>query len=128
MNEVEPLLEKARRSFDVAETTLEQGHADFAISRAYYGCFYIAQAMLLSEGLEYASHGQVIAQFGLQFAKTKRLDPTFHRLLSRAFQLRQGADYATSVVIDPAWVREILEGGRRFLDEAASYLAPAAGE
>jgi uncharacterized protein (UPF0332 family) len=35
LNEIEPLLEKARRSFDVAEVTLEQGHADFAISRAY---------------------------------------------------------------------------------------------
>ena len=71
MNEIESLLDKARRSFDVAETTLEQGHADFAISRAYYGCFYIAQAMLLSQGLEYASHGQVVAQFGLHFAKAR---------------------------------------------------------
>jgi uncharacterized protein (UPF0332 family) len=125
VNEIEPLLEKARRSFDVAEATLEQGHADFAISRAYYGCFYIAQALLLSEGLEYASHGQVVAQFGLHFAKTKRLDPTFHRLLSRAFQLRQGADYATNVVIEPEWVRETLEGGRRFLAATAAYLTPA---
>jgi uncharacterized protein (UPF0332 family) len=124
LNEIEPLLEKARRSFDVAEATLEQGHADFAISRAYYGCFYIAQAMLLSEGLEYASHGQVVAQFGLHFARTKRLDPAFHRLLSRAFQLRQGADYATSLVIEPEWVQEILEEGRRFLVAAASYLTP----
>ena len=122
MNEIEPLLEKARRSFDVAEATLEQGHADFAISRAYYGCFYIAQAMLLSEGLEYTRHGQVVAQFGLHFARNKRLDPTFHRLLSRAFQLRQGADYATSMVIEPEWVREILKGGREFLLAAIAYL------
>ena len=78
--------------------------------------------MLLSAGLEYASHGQVVAQFGLHFAKTKLLDPTFHRLLSQAFQLRQGADYATSVIIEPEWVEEILEGGRRFLAAAASYL------
>jgi uncharacterized protein (UPF0332 family) len=125
VNEIISLLEKAKRSFDVAEATLEQGHADFAISRAYYGCFYIAQAMLLSKGLEYASHGQVVAQFGLHFAKTKSLDPTFHRLLSRAFQLRQGADYATSVVIEPEWVREILEGGRQFLAAAAAYMTPA---
>ena len=125
MNEIEPLLDKARRALDVAETTLEQGHADFAISRAYYGCFYIAQAMLLSEGLEYASHGQVVAQFGLHFAKTQRLDPTFHRLLSRAFQLRQGADYDTSLLIEPEWVREILDGGRLFLAAATAYLTPA---
>lgn len=125
MNEIGPLLEKARRARDAAEATLEQGHADFAISRAYYGCFYIAQAMLLSEGLEYASHGQVVAQFGLHFAKTQRLDPTFHRLLMRAFQFRQSADYDTSVVIEPEWVEEVLDGGRGFLLAAAAYLTPA---
>lgn len=125
MNEIEPLLEKAKRSFDVAEATLEQGHPDFAISRAYYGCFYIAQAMLLSEGLEYASHGQVVAQFGLHFARTQRLDPAFHRLLIRAFQLRQGADYATFVVIEPELVREVLEEGGRFLAAAVAHLTPS---
>ena len=72
MNEIQTLLEKAKRSLDVAEAILEQGHPDFAISRAYYGCFYIAQAMLLSEGLEYASHGQVVAQFGAEIERTKQ--------------------------------------------------------
>jgi len=125
LNEIELLLDKAERSLEVAEAILAQGHADFATSRAYYGCFYIAQAMLLSKGLEYASHGQVIAQFGLHFAKTRELDPAFHRLLSQAFQLRQGADYDTSVAIEPEWVRDIVEGGRRFLEAAAAYLRPA---
>ena len=40
------LLEKARRSFEAAENLLENGHADFAVSRAYYGCFYTAEALL----------------------------------------------------------------------------------
>lgn len=85
---------------------------------------YIAQALLLSEGLEYASHGQVVAQFGLRFARTQRLDPAFHRLLIRAFQLRQGADYDTFMVIEPELVREVLEEGRRFLAAATAHLTP----
>jgi len=32
------LLAKARRSFEAAESLLEGTHADFAASRAYYGC------------------------------------------------------------------------------------------
>ena len=71
MNEIESLLEKANRSLDVAAAILEQGHEDFAISRAYYGCFYIAQAMLLSEGLEFSSHGQVVAQYGSSSRRPK---------------------------------------------------------
>jgi uncharacterized protein (UPF0332 family) len=41
--EVEALLEKARRSFAAAELLLEEGNADFAASRAYYGYFYVAE-------------------------------------------------------------------------------------
>jgi uncharacterized protein (UPF0332 family) len=66
------LLAKARRSLEVAEGLLEEGHADFAVSRVYYGCFYVAEALLISEGLSYS---QVVAQFGVRFAKTRELDP-----------------------------------------------------
>lgn len=53
---LEDLLAKARRSLDVAWGLLADGHADFAASRAYYGCFYIAEALLLSEDLAYSRH------------------------------------------------------------------------
>lgn len=93
---LEDLLEKARRSFEAAEVLLEDGHADFAASRAYYGCFYIAEALLLSKGSSYSRRSQVVAQFGRQFAKTKELDTRYHRLLIEAFGLRQAADYAAT--------------------------------
>jgi uncharacterized protein (UPF0332 family) len=72
---IDNLLAKARRSLEVAEGLLEEGHADFAVSRVYYGCFYVAEALLISEGLSYSRHSQVVAQFGVRFAKTRELDP-----------------------------------------------------
>ena len=68
---LENLLVKARRSFEAAESLLEDDHADFAASRAYYGCFYTAEALLFSKGLTYSRHSQVVAQFGRHFAKTE---------------------------------------------------------
>ena len=53
------LLAKAQRSFEAAEGLLEDGHADFAASSAYYGCFYTAEALLLSKGSRYSRHSQV---------------------------------------------------------------------
>ncbi|MDQ5818222.1 MAG: HEPN domain-containing protein [Actinomycetota bacterium] len=88
------LLAKAQRSLEVAEGLLEGTHADFAASRAYYGCFYTAEALLLSGGLGYSRHSQVVAQFGHHFAKTGKLDARYHRLLIEAFRLRQAADYS----------------------------------
>ena len=116
---LDQLLDKARRSFDVAEDLLERGHADFAASRAYYGCFYTAEALLLSEGLSYSRHSQVVAQFGRRFAKTGELDASYHRLLIEAFELRQAADYSAA----PNTVSE--EDARHTIREGKAFLAVA---
>lgn len=49
MREIEALLEKAGRSLAAARRLLDEGDADFAASRTYYGYFYVAEALLLSE-------------------------------------------------------------------------------
>ena len=123
MNPSDLLLEKAERSFRAAELLLHEGDADFAASRAYYGCFYIAQALLLDKDLEFSSHGQVLAQYGLHFSKTRLLDPAFHRLLDRTFELRQVADYEATIVINREVVFEVIRQGRNFLEAASGFLA-----
>lgn len=129
MSEIEALLEKAERSFSSAERLLENGDADFAASRAYYGYFYIAEALLLSKSLSFSRHGQVIAQYGAHFARTEALAPRFHQLMRRAFSLRQTADYSTEPPPEPEKVTELISGGEDFLRAAREYLRqnPPAG-
>ena len=117
------LLAKAQRSFEVAEGLLEGTHADFAASRAYYGCFYTAQALLVSEGLSYSRHSQVVAQFGRHFAKTGELDARYHRLLIEAFRLRQAADYsAAPEAVSEEDADHTIREGKEFLAAAREYL------
>ena len=60
----------------------------------------------------YSRHGQeVVAQYGRHFASEGRLDRRYHRFLGRAFELRQLADYAVEVDVDPALVSELIKGG-----------------
>jgi uncharacterized protein (UPF0332 family) len=113
------LLAKAQRSFEAAEGLLEDGHADFAASRAYYGCFYTAEALLFSKGLSYSRHSQAVAQFGRYFAKTEELDAHYHRLLIEAFGLRQAADYSAA----PETVSE--EDAKHTIKEGKEFLAAA---
>ncbi len=122
MSDIDLLLEKAGRSFGAAELLLDAGNADFAASRSYYGSFYIAEALLLTEGLSFSRHGQVIAQYGRLFAKTTRLDPRFHRLLDTGHDFRQTADYSTGAVLDPDIVNDLIREGRLFLEAAREYL------
>jgi uncharacterized protein (UPF0332 family) len=115
-------LERAQKALRVSEHLLEIGEPDSAASKLYYAYFYGAQALLETRNLRFSRHGQVIAQFGLHFAKTGVIDPRFHRLLDTAFELRQIADYQIEVVIDSDHVKELLQEGGRFLEAAARYL------
>ncbi len=122
MSQIPGYLRKAARSFDAAEKLLESGHADFAASRTYYGCFYVAEALLLDEGLSLSTHAGVIGEYGRIFAKTGRLDRGFHRLLDRSFAARQSADYDADFDLAGSDVREMILEGRVFLDAARNYL------
>jgi len=128
LSEVCALLTKAARSFDAAENLLESGDADFATSRTYYGCFYVAEALLLTEGLRFSRHGAVIGEYGRLFAKTGRLDRRFHRLLDRSFAARLTADYDTDFNLGREDVSQMIEEGRAFLDAAQSYLESRRGD
>ena len=124
VREVEALLEKAERSFAAADLLLDSGDADFAVSRAYYGYFYVAEGLLLSDGLRYSRHGQVVAQYGRHFARADRLDRRYHRFLLRAFELRQLADYSAEADVDASVVAELIEVGESFLQAARDHLEP----
>lgn len=74
------LFDKAMDAIEGAEGLLKMGKAEIAVGRAYYAMFYIAEALLYDEfDLKLNQHGQVIAAFGKNFAKTKALDPKYHR-------------------------------------------------
>lgn len=67
------LLQKAQKSLRAARLLADQGFYDFAVSRAYYAMFYIAEAFLLGEGLAFSKHSAVISAFGERFAKSGRV-------------------------------------------------------
>ena len=84
MSDAQAYLDKAGRSFDAAGIPLSNGDADFAASRAYCGCFHVAEALLADEGPSVPTHAGVIGEYGRLFAKTERLDRRFHLLLNRS--------------------------------------------
>jgi uncharacterized protein (UPF0332 family) len=129
MTTAQAYLKKAERSFHAADILMKGGDADFAASRTYYGYFYIAQALLLAHGVpRLSSHGQLLAQYGLHFAKTQRLDPRFHQLLIRAFKTREMSDYEVDEMVDTEIVEELISGGLQFLTAATQYIEEAKDE
>lgn len=91
--EQQALLDKAQRSMNAAKSLLEQGFYDFAVSRAYYAMFYVAEALLDREGLAFSSHAAVISAFGQYLARPGIVPAQYHRQLIDAQAQRTRADY-----------------------------------
>ncbi|MBS0156438.1 MAG: HEPN domain-containing protein [Nitrospira sp.] len=114
--EIAGLLTKARRSIKAAERLLQDGDYDFAVSRAYYGMFYVAQAMLLTRDLRRSKHSGVIAAFQEHFVKSGDVPDRYFHLLRDGFEDRAEGDYGFAE-IGRDQAEAGIEAARQFITE-----------
>jgi uncharacterized protein (UPF0332 family) len=112
------LLKKVHDSLRGAKLLAEDGLHDFAASRAYYTIFYVAETLLLGEGLSFSKHTAVIAAFGRRFARTGTVPAEFHRYLSDGQDMRTIGDYSTGPGLTAAQAVEQIARAERFVDQA----------
>ena len=105
---VDDLLAKADSRLTAAARDLEAGDVERSLGASYYAMPYAACAALENVGVSRAKHSAVIAAFGEQFAKTKRLDGRYHSMLLGAFALRSAADYETHAALSRETAEETL--------------------
>ena len=122
------LVEQARQSLDAAKLLTQAGHHGFAAARAYYSMFYVAEELLLGEGLEYGRHSAVIAAFGERFQKTAQVPPGYHRMLLDAAECREVGDYGINIEVSAEAAERQIGNAQQFLDLAQTMLGPAPGE
>jgi uncharacterized protein (UPF0332 family) len=118
------LLQKAAASLQAAKLLASQEFYDFAISRAYYTMFYVAEAFLLGEGLTFSKHASVIAAFGQHFAKTGHVPPEFHHYLIKAQDSRLISDYDPSTKLTEEHASVQIERAEKFLELAERLIGP----
>ena len=116
------LLDKALDATEASEGLLEMDKPEIAAGRAYYAMFDVAEALLHERDLQFNTHGQVIAAYGKEFAKTKELDPKFHKWLRAAFDTRISGDYDVDTGISAQIVIALIKQAREFLEAAQEYL------
>lgn len=95
--EIAANLRRAEQSIQAAGELAGGGYFDFAASRAYYGAFYAATAVLLHEGFEFKKHSGVIAAIHQKFVKTGKLDNKLGRDLNWLFEMRDVGDYGVTL-------------------------------
>lgn len=119
--EIQSLLDRARRSLRSARNLLEDGDHDFAVARAYYAVFYAATAALLVRDIKRTKHVGVIAAFGQHLVKAGPLTPAHQKMLQAAFRDRIEGDYAGTFPSRED-VEHRLEEARQFVEAVADFL------
>src|SRR3990167_9399709 len=92
------LMTKAMTACVSARALLELGDVDGAANRAYYAMFDAARAALLASGAPVEpdigrTHSGLIGAFGHNLVKNGPVSRDMGRLLNRAHEIRQAADY-----------------------------------
>ena len=114
--EIKANLKRAEQSIRAAKELNREGYFDFAASRAYYGAFYAASAVLLHKGFEFKKHSGVIAAIHQKLVKTGKLDKKLGRDLNWLFELRDVGDYGVTLHIRQRDAEKAVEAAEVFLD------------
>ena len=122
IKEIKDLTGKAKRFLRSAEVLLLDGDYDSCVSRCYYAMFFMAEAVLLSQGLKASSHKGVISLFGEQFIKRGILRKELGRTLNDTYDSRQIGDYAIGFMITKDEAESRLKKARSFVTEVGLYL------
>jgi uncharacterized protein (UPF0332 family) len=116
------MIDRGDQALHAADVLVGVGDLADAVSRAYYGAFYYARALLLTEGIEPRRHGSVDRLVQRDFVRTGKLDPDIGGDLSRLQAARQNADYTAEHVFTEKATRRSVEMARRFAEAVRSYL------
>ena len=116
------LVSKADRALATARLTLDDGDVAASVNRAYYACFYLAQAALLGAGEQPRTHSGTHNRFAFHFTRTGRVAKDTGRILPHAAEARERADYDFISVTDPAAASDLLRDAERFVAAVRALL------
>jgi uncharacterized protein (UPF0332 family) len=122
MSAISQIIDKAERSLKTAKEIFQTGEYDFAVSRAYYTIFYMAEAALMTKDLSYSKHSGVIAAFGKHLIKTGVFDKKLHTILKNAFKRRNIGDYEFNIAITKEEAERVINDAEEFFLTTRAYL------
>ena len=79
---------------------------------------------LEGDGLSFSRHSAVIAAFGREFARKKRVEVEFHRYLIEAQEVRHSGDYGERQAVNFDQAQVQIDRAEEFLELAQRLIGP----
>ncbi|HYY23662.1 MAG TPA: HEPN domain-containing protein [Thermoleophilaceae bacterium] len=120
-DQVAKALRRSDRELEAARVLAGSGFTEQAVARAYFACFYAAEAALLYLGETRSKHSGVIAEFSRLVIKEGGMDQQMGAILRSLFEARNEADYRF-IEAPPESAEQAISQASRFVDEVRAWL------
>ena len=96
---------------------MDRLYLNTAVTRIYYGMFYILLALALKNNFKTSKHQQLIGWFNKEFVKSGKVDTRFGGIIYKAFEDRTDSDYGIFIEFEKAEVQNKLEEMKEFISK-----------
>ncbi|MHB1661375.1 MAG: HEPN domain-containing protein [bacterium] len=110
-------IERSEEAIKSAKRGFEADDMFGSVNRIYYACYYSTEALLLTKGLSFSSHGQLIGAFNREFVHGGLIDKKYSEILGDAFKKRQTGDYGDFIKFDKEEIKSSLRDAEEFVQE-----------
>lgn len=110
-------ISRSKETYEEALLLAKNNHWNAVANRLYYACFYIVNALLIKNDLNFSSHNGVKTEFHKSFVKTGIVSLELGKIYNRLFNLRQEGDYIDFQRFDGGDIEPFIEDVGRFLSE-----------
>ena len=93
-----------------------------ASSRMYYSVFHAARAILFKHGFQPKTHKGTFSIFGKEIIGNKLISSEHAKVLSRAYSLREQADYQPLASIEKKELNDLIKQAEKFLKDTEDFL------
>jgi uncharacterized protein (UPF0332 family) len=115
-------LEKAKEDLVVSKNTLEEKHLSASVNRSYYAMFHATRALLALDGLDSKKHSTIIGYFNQNYVATGKIPQLYHKVLAKAFTVRNNTDYEDFFKISETVAQEQYQNAADFIKMIEAYL------
>jgi uncharacterized protein (UPF0332 family) len=115
-------IEQSKNSIKTVELLINARDYNAAVSRIYYGMFYMIMAIAVKHDFETSKHQQLIGWFNKNFVNTNVLPKHYGKLINKTFKSRQESDYEAFIAYQHQEVLQMHTDMIDFIQKLEEYL------
>jgi uncharacterized protein (UPF0332 family) len=108
-------IDQAHETVDEVRFLIDNNKLNLAVTRIYYGMFYILCSLALKHRFKTAKHKELIGWFNKTFIKEKKIDRKYGANIHYAFDSRSDSDYGVKRKFEKADVEKMFEDMKAFI-------------